>query len=287
MLRLISLLAALSLSAAAFPQTPASPAVRQVQLLAPQLLAFAGSAANFQSLVNGLTQGTPVTLTATGADGSVQIVTFAPGTALSAADAARVLESARQSLISRGIAAPSAQQLAIALTAGTTNLTAANLQALQAGLAQNTPVTLAGASGGVTFGAPGRALTPFEINQALQLASVMLAQQGILDPTPEQLRAALLGGTLATAAGSVPVQGILQGQVRNTSDSSIAGNTSNGPLVGTSDSRVVGTSNASPSVNAAPRALLVPGATAAPATAPASAPAAGAGTVRSPGITRR
>ncbi|HEX6320442.1 MAG TPA: hypothetical protein VFZ84_16420, partial [Burkholderiales bacterium] len=245
--RLISLLAALSLGVAAFAQTPTSPAAQQVQLLAPQLLAFAGSGANFESLVNGLTQGTPVTLTAAGADGSVQTVTFVPGTTVSVLDAARLLESARQSLITRGIAAPDAQQLAIALmggtlptaigatpvtgvltgsagttpievrtefaappalgAGGTTNLTAANLQALRAGLAQNTPVTLAGPSGGVTFAAPGRPLSALEINQALQLASIVLAQQGVLDPTAEQLRTALLGGTLATAAGNVPVQG--------------------------------------------------------------------------------
>jgi hypothetical protein len=117
--RLISLLAALSLGAAAFAQTPTSPAAQQVQLLAPQLLAFAGSGANFESLVNGLTQGTPVTLTAAGADGSVQTATFVPGTTVSVLDAARLLESARQSLITRGIAAPDAQQLAIALMGGT------------------------------------------------------------------------------------------------------------------------------------------------------------------------
>ena len=57
MRKLLSLLAALSLSGAALAQTLVNPNVQQVQLLAPQLLAFAGSDANFQSLVNGLTQG--------------------------------------------------------------------------------------------------------------------------------------------------------------------------------------------------------------------------------------
>jgi hypothetical protein len=276
MLRLIPMIAALWLSAAAFAQTPAPSAVLQVQLLAPQLLAFSGSSANFESLVNGLTLGTPVTLTTVGADASVQIVTFLPGTTLPAADAARSLEAARQSLISRGIALPSAQQLAIALMGGTLptpagstqvtgvvsgnagaapiqvrnelaaapalgtggfNLSQANLQALRTGLTQGTPVTLAGAGGSVTFAPPGGAMSAFEANQALQLASALLAQQGILDPTPEQLRVAL--------------QGVLQGQVRNTSDSR---------LFGTSDSRVIGTSNTPPSVNPVGRALSVPGA---------------------------
>ena len=307
MRKLFSLIAALSLSSAALAQTLVNPNVQQVQLLAPQLLAFAGSDANFQSLVNGLTQGTPVTLTTLGADGTMQIVTFAPNTLLSAADTARILETARQTLITRGIATPTGQQLATALVGGNlttalgttpitgllggtpgptalqvrserigqplpggaTGLTAANLQALAAGLARNTAVTLPGASGNVTFAAPGRPMSTFEINQALQLANVLLAQQGIVNPTAEQLRAALLGGTLGTAAGSVQLQGILQGQVRNTSDS---------PLFGTSDSRAVGTSNTPPTVAASPRALTIaPGATRAPAAPPAaSAPTAGA-----------
>jgi hypothetical protein len=290
MLRLITLAAALSLSAAAYPQVgTVNPAIQQVQLLAPQLLAFAGSPANFQSLINGLTQGTPVTLTTVNADGTVQIVTFAAGTTLTPVDAARMLETARQSLISRGIATPTAQQLAIALmggalptalgnasvtgvlsgnagatpvqvrnevatptapvAGGTAAISAANLQALQTALSQNTAVTIPGASGNVTFNAPGRALSPLEANQALQLASILLAQQGILNPTAEQLRAALLGGNIATAAGTVPLQGILQGQVRNTSDS---------PFFGTSDSPVVGTSD-TPAAVSAPTARVIAG----------------------------
>lgn len=268
--RFASLLAALSLSAAALAQSPASsPPARQVELLAPQLVSFAGSPANFESLVNGLAQGIPVTLTSVSADGVVQIVTFQPGTALSPTDVARTLESARQSLIARGIVGPTPQQLAVALVGGVSpiqvrtevaaqpvpgtgvatlaNISAAELQALRTGLAQNAPVTLTGAGGPVTFGAPGRTMSDFEINQALQLAGLMLAQQGIFDPTPEQLRVALLGGTLGTTAGAVPLRGVLQGRVRNTSDSG---------LFGTSDSQVVGTSNTPPNRNPAAGAFV-------------------------------
>jgi hypothetical protein len=293
MLRLLFLLAALSLGGVALAQTPAgSTAVRQVELLAPQLVAFAGSSANFESLVNGLTQGTPVTLTTVAADGTLQIVTFSTTRNLSPVEAARTLESARQSLISRGIAAPNAQQIAVALVGGaapiqvrtelaappapglgSANLTATDLQALRSGLARNTPVTLAGAGGSVTFNAPGRALSDFEVNQALQLASLMLAQQGILDPTAEQLRAALLGGTLVTAAGNIPLQGVLQGQVRNTSDSRFARNTSDSPLFGTSDSRVTGTSDTPAAASTAARPLNVPAPAAGAPPAAANPPA--------------
>ena len=311
---LLSLLAALSLSGAALAQSLVNPNVQQVQLLAPQLVAFAGSDANFQSLVSGLTQGTPVTLTTLGTDGTLQIVTFAPNILLSAADTARLLETARQSLISRGIAAPTGQQLATSLLGGSlttslgttpvtgllsgntganaiqvrseqigqpipggaSGLTAANLQALAAGLARNTAVTLPGANGNVTFAAPGRPMSTFEINQALQLANLLLAQQGIVNPTAEQLRSALLGGTLGTANGNVQLQGILQGQARNTSDSR---------FLGTSDSRVVGTSNSPPTIVASPRALTI-----APATPPAAiAPTTGtvSPTLTAPRLMRR
>jgi hypothetical protein len=282
MLKPFAALAALMLSAAAFAQTTTiSPNSQQVQLLAPQLVAFAGSAGNFDSLVNGLTVGTPITLTTVSSDGFIQVVTFMPGITMSTADTARALETARQNLIVRGVAAPTAQQLAIALmggslttaagstplpgvlsgTAGTSqlqirnevafpgasalNLSAANLQALRTGLAQGSPVTLtstsaAGAVQSVTFTPTSGPMNAFEVNQALSLASALLAQQGVLNPTPDQIRVALMGGTLSTVSGlNVPVQGVLQGRVRMTSES---------PLFGTSNSRLFGTSNTPPSV---------------------------------------
>jgi hypothetical protein len=93
-------------------QTQVAPAL-EVQRLAPQLVAFAGGDANFQNLVNGLAAGTPVTLVT-----GTQVVTFTPSGAMTALDIAQTLEKLRQQLIGRGIATPTAQQLAIALTGG-------------------------------------------------------------------------------------------------------------------------------------------------------------------------
>jgi hypothetical protein len=111
------------------------------------------------------------------------------------------------------------------------NLSPATVQALRTALTQGTPVTLtaSGVSQTVTFIPIGGPMNPFEANQALQLAGTLLAQQGILNPTLDQLRVALFGGTLATASGAtVVVQGVLQGSLRNTSDSALFG-TSNTP----------------------------------------------------------
>jgi hypothetical protein len=286
MLRFMAALTAIALSAAAFSQTTTAPAAKQqVQGLAPQLVEFAGSAGNFDSLVTGLTTGAPVTLVTVLADGTVQIVSFVPGTPVPAADLARLLETARQNLIVRGIATPSAQQLAASLVGGTvvtlsgvstipgvltgstrptnvqvrtesavlpgsaraSNLSAVELEAVRNALASGTAVTLGtSTANAVTFAGTGIRMSDFEVNQALQLAAALLAQQGVLHPTAEQLRAALFGGTLLTASGgNVLLQGVLQGRVRNTSDSASFG-TSASPAVNTSASRPVGARSSPP-----------------------------------------
>jgi len=123
MKRIVLLLAALALSAAASAQTAqfqvgSQPAL-EVQRLAPQLVAFAGGDVNFANLVNGLALGLPVTLTSATAPGVTQVVTFTPAGTMSVTQIAQLLESARQSLIARGIATPTAEQLGTVLTGGT------------------------------------------------------------------------------------------------------------------------------------------------------------------------
>ncbi len=274
MIRSIIALAMLA-SACAYAQTQTF-ATQQVQLLAPQLVLFAGSTANFDSLVTGLTTGAPVSLNTVAADGSLQAVTFVPGTRLAPTDAARILETVRQNLIARGIATPTGDQIAAALVGGTitspsgtspmtglltgssvpatpvqvrtgaaftpgstlsANLTTAELQAIRNALATGSGLAMVnGTRTGQTVLLPqtGLAMSEIEIAQSLQLAATVLAQQGILDPTADQLRAALFGGTLVTSTGrAVPLQGVLQGRVRNTSDSPTL-NTSASPAVNTS-----------------------------------------------------
>src|SRR3954466_10476303 len=119
MKQILLLAAALVLPAAQaqVQTTPVSPAI-EVQRLAPQLLAFAGSDVNFANLVNGLALGVPVTLTTPLANGGAQVFSFTPTGAMGTLDIAQTLEKARQLLISRGVATPTAQQLGTALTGG-------------------------------------------------------------------------------------------------------------------------------------------------------------------------
>jgi hypothetical protein len=273
---LASALAALALSAAVYGQTPS--AAHHVQRHAPHLMAFAGSAENLESLAAGLAHAQPITLTTVGSDGLIQTVTFVPPATVPPAEIPRVLEAARQTLIVYGIAHPGARQLAVALVGGT--LVTASTTAALPGLLGGRPVAVRVHT---AFGPPpareslrdallqgaltGTPMSRFEANTALHLAALLLAHHGILAPTREQLELALLGGTMTGPTGTVvPVQGVLQGPPRHTSDS---------PYFGTSHSRVIGTSRTPPA-----------SAPAIPPRAPVSAPPAGA--LRStPGITPR
>jgi hypothetical protein len=247
--KLISLVFALAMILAPSAAT-ASVMSQELLLIAPQLQSFAGSQANLESLANGLRSGSAVTLTSLAADGTQQTVRFTPAQALSAADAARVLEAARQRLIANGIAAPTAQEIGIALMGGTLAAPAgavkldgllaaadpknplvvarssfagseSNYRNLVRSLEQGAAVTLTvPGRPAVQFTAPGGPMSAQEVQQALQLARELLAAQGIHQPTAEQLRAALVGGSVAAASGAqVALRGVLEGRTRATSAS--------------------------------------------------------------------
>src|SRR5690242_9080597 len=122
MKRMLFLCAALLLPTASYSQSTqfqigADPSL-EVRRLAPQLVAFAGGEVNFANLVNGLALGLPITLTSTVSPGSTQVVNFTPTGTMTTTQIAQTLESARQALISRGVATPSAQQIAAVLVGG-------------------------------------------------------------------------------------------------------------------------------------------------------------------------
>jgi hypothetical protein len=111
MKRLVFLLALLVGNAAAQYTAPA----RQVLALAPELEAFAGSKANFESLASGLRGGTAIKLVSLTPDGMREIITFTAAEALPAIETASVLENARYRLLERGIARPSGWDIALVL----------------------------------------------------------------------------------------------------------------------------------------------------------------------------
>jgi hypothetical protein len=91
-----------------------------------------------------------------------------------------------------------------------------NADALVAGLRDDKPVTLTATTGVMSIVTPSATFTPAtgklgvgEINIALSLAKAALEKEGITNPTPAQLAAALNGGTFATTNGPVSMSGVL------------------------------------------------------------------------------
>jgi hypothetical protein len=85
----------------------------------------------------------------------------------------------------------------------------ANLTSLTTGLRSGTPFTLTGSGETVTVATPTRPMGYGNITRSLDLASRELAAQGITDPTPKEIQAALTGGTVNGANGPVTLQGVL------------------------------------------------------------------------------
>jgi hypothetical protein len=143
---------------AALAQTAVPPTLT-VQRLAPQLVAFAGSQNNFQSLVTGLAQGTPVQLVTVLPDGFTQVVTFTPAAALPPVEIAQLLETARQQLIGLGIGNPTAEQIGIALMGGIVPTALGGSQVAGVLNAQNPPSPAAQIQSGAAAGATAPAST--------------------------------------------------------------------------------------------------------------------------------
>jgi len=85
-----------------------------------------------------------------------------------------------------------------------------NAQSLVDGLRSGKSITLSSSGGSTTFTPPTKPMGYGNVNIALALAEASLSQQGITDPTPQQLQAALMGGTVTTSSGTTKLDGILQ-----------------------------------------------------------------------------
>lgn len=91
-----------------------------------------------------------------------------------------------------------------------------NAGALVAGLRTGTPIVLTGSGSGSGGSATQTTITPAtramgygEVNTALALAQAELVKYGISNPSPQQIQAALNGGTVTTANGVAALSGVL------------------------------------------------------------------------------
>ncbi|MGH8739894.1 MAG: hypothetical protein ACREUN_03220 [Burkholderiales bacterium] len=87
----------------------------------------------------------------------------------------------------------------------------ANAESLVNGLRNDEQIRLSADGRTTTFTPPTRKLGHGNVDIALSLAKASLAENGVRDPTPEQIRAALNGGTITTRSGErVVLPGVLE-----------------------------------------------------------------------------
>lgn len=165
---------------------------------------------NLQNLLAGLTSGTEVTLVTPLTSGMLQVTSFNSGARMSAVDAMAAINRARTQLQALGEPQPSAEEIARMLAGGPINLPGGRIQAAgilpasgqQASIrsqvvAAGTPLPATAATGG---SAPVA---------ARELALQQLASVGIINPSEDELRTAMVGGTINTVNGVVQLPGVL------------------------------------------------------------------------------
>ncbi|HYR37344.1 MAG TPA: hypothetical protein VEQ87_23855 [Burkholderiales bacterium] len=171
---------------------------------------------NLQNLLAGLTSGNPVTLITPLNTGMLQVTSFRAPVRMSAADAAAYVDRARQELARIGLTSATAEEIARMLAGGPIDtptgrytlsglLNAYGVPATLASqiVAPGTPVPSYGGSAAAGGTAPA-APVPAREAALQQLASI-----GILNPSEEQIRTALVGGTITTVNGAYQLPGIL------------------------------------------------------------------------------
>ena len=191
------------------------------RLLALSLVASACAAhaqapdPNLQKLQAALTTGSETTLVTPLRSGMLQVTTFNPGTRVAPEQAAQLINQARDSLRALGEPQPTAEEIARMLAGGPIELPAGRIQTagmlpsagwpatIQSQVMMATaPVPAAGASAAAGGSAPD--------NSAREQAIRELADLGIINPSEDQIRAALVGGTISTINGPYSLPGILK-----------------------------------------------------------------------------
>ena len=168
-----------------------------------------GVDANLQNLLAGLENGTEVRLVTPRASGLLQVTSFRPSTRLPVPEAEAYVERARRELTLLGEAQPTAEQIARMLAGGPIDVPAGRVHPRGLLTAAGAPVAITSqivsqnaAAGG---SAPAYSTPALPVReQALQ----QLAGIGILNPTEDQIRTAIVGGTLVTVNGPQVLPGI-------------------------------------------------------------------------------
>ena len=185
-----------------------------VPLLAAACLAHAQSPdENLQKLQSALTTGSETTLVTPLRSGMLQVTTFQPGTRLTSAQAAQLINQARDSLRALGEPQPTAEEIARMLAGGPIELPSGRIQTAGMLPSAGWPATIQSQVMMATAPVPASAAaggSAAPTNSAREEAIRELADLGIINPSEEQIRAALVGGTITTVNGPYQLPGILK-----------------------------------------------------------------------------
>lgn len=166
--------------------------------------------ANLQNLLLALTTGSPTTLVTPLRSGMLQVTTFQPGTRLDPTQANQLINQARDSLQALGEPRPTAEEIARMLAGGPIELPSGQIQTAGMLPSAGWPATIQSQVVVAGTPIPGTAAAGGSAPVAAREAAIQqLATLGILNPSEQQIRTALVGGTLTTINGVVELPGIL------------------------------------------------------------------------------
>ena len=170
---------------------------------------------NLQNLLAALETGAPVTLITPLTTGMSQVTSFSAQKRMASAEALAYLDRARGELMRLGVQQPTAEEIARMLAGGPLVVPAGNVtlpgllnvagipaSIVSQQVAAGTPVN--GTPGYGTSAAGGSAAVP-----AREQAIRELAALGIINPSEDQIRTALVGGTITTVNGVYQLPGVL------------------------------------------------------------------------------
>lgn len=178
-------------------------------LLATALVARAQAPdSNLQNLLTALTTGSEATLVTPLRSGQIQVTSFNPGGRVSAPEATSLIDKARAQLQALGEPQPGAEMIARILAGGPIVVPTGQIHAAGLLPAAGRPATIR--SQVVAASTPGASAAGGSAPVAArELALQQLATLGILNPSEDQIRTALVGGTLTTLNGVYELPGIL------------------------------------------------------------------------------
>ena len=170
---------------------------------------------NLQNLLAALETGAPVTLITPLTTGMSQVTSFSAQKRMASAEALAYVDRARGELMRLGVQQPTAEEIARMLAGGPLVVPAGNVTVpgllnvagipasiVSQQVAAGTPVN--GTPGYGTSAAGGSAGVP-----AREQAIRELAALGIINPSEDQIRTALVGGTITTVNGIYQLPGVL------------------------------------------------------------------------------